>query len=138
MLSMACDYRVMTDGVKRRAWLSMNEVHFGAPWPISFAAIARNKFNDAKLIRKLSLEGHRFTPQEALQVGLLDYVVPDGNTAAVLARAEELADTWSGNAQGGVWGSIKSELYRDVLEVIHKDLRPPHPFHEDEAAKSRL
>jgi hypothetical protein len=26
MLSMACDYRVMTDGAKRRAWLSMNEV----------------------------------------------------------------------------------------------------------------
>ena len=26
MLSLACDYRVMTDGSSRNAWLSMNEV----------------------------------------------------------------------------------------------------------------
>ena len=25
-LAMACDYRVMTDGSKRNAWISMNEV----------------------------------------------------------------------------------------------------------------
>lgn len=28
MLSLACDYRVMTDGTKRNAWLCMNEVGF--------------------------------------------------------------------------------------------------------------
>jgi Delta3-Delta2-enoyl-CoA isomerase len=26
MLSLACDYRVMTDGSKRNAWITMNEV----------------------------------------------------------------------------------------------------------------
>jgi acetyl-CoA carboxylase carboxyltransferase component len=26
MTSLACDYRVMTDGAKRRAWMCMNEV----------------------------------------------------------------------------------------------------------------
>ena len=26
ILAMACDYRVMTDGSKRNAWMSMNEV----------------------------------------------------------------------------------------------------------------
>jgi enoyl-CoA hydratase/carnithine racemase len=26
MLSLACDYRVMTDGTKRNAWVCMNEV----------------------------------------------------------------------------------------------------------------
>ncbi|KAJ3997171.1 ClpP/crotonase-like domain-containing protein [Lentinula boryana] len=137
MLSMACDYRVMTDGSSRRAWLSMNEVHFGAPWPTSFAALVRSKFGTDPLKRKLALEGHRFTPQEGLEVGIVDVVV-NGNTAAVLARAEQLGDQWSLNAQGGVWGTIKSELYRDVLETIHRDIRPPNPLHEDAAAKARL
>jgi Delta3-Delta2-enoyl-CoA isomerase len=137
VLSMACDYRVMTDGSKRRAWLSMNEVYFGAPWPISFAALVQNKFSHAPLKRRMALEGHRFTSQEALDAGIVDYVV-NGDTSAVLARAEELADQWCGNAQGGVWGSIKSELYRDVLETIRKDARPPNPLHEDAAAKAKL
>ncbi|KIK62525.1 hypothetical protein GYMLUDRAFT_41986 [Collybiopsis luxurians FD-317 M1] len=137
MLSMACDYRVMTDGSKRRAWLSMNEVHFGAPWPISFAALVRLKFGSAPLQRKMALEGHRFTPEEALQAGIVDAVV-NGDTAAVLARAEELADQWAGNAQGGVWGSIKKEFARDVLDTIQKDYRPLNPFHEDAAARAKL
>ncbi|KAE9408376.1 ClpP/crotonase [Gymnopus androsaceus JB14] len=137
MLSMACDYRVMTDGSKRRAWLSMNEVHFGAPWPASFASLVRSKFGSDPLKRKIALEGQRFTPQEALEAGIVDYIVA-GDTAAVLTRAEELADQWSVYAQGGVWGSIKAEIYRDVLETIHKDVRPRNPLHEDAAAKARL
>jgi len=137
MLSMACDYRVVTDGSKRRAWLCMNEVHFGAPWPVSFAGLVRSKFGSDPLTRKIALEGHRFTPQEALEAGIVDYLV-NGDTAAVLARAVELAHQWSVNAQAGAWGSIKSEIYRDVLETIHKDIRPRNPLHEDAAAKARL
>jgi enoyl-CoA hydratase/carnithine racemase len=52
------------------------------------------------------LEGHRFTPPEALAAGILDHIVT-GNTAAVLAKAEEVAEGISGNAQAGVWGLIK-------------------------------
>ncbi|KAF9064177.1 ClpP/crotonase-like domain-containing protein [Rhodocollybia butyracea] len=137
MLSMACDYRVMTDGSKRNCWLSMNEVHFGAPWPTSFAVILRSKFGTGLLRREIALEGHRFTPKEAQEAGIVDYIV-NGDTAAVLARAEELADQWSANAQGGVWGTIKTELYRDVLETIRKDVRPANHLHDDAAAKARL
>ncbi|KAF9064176.1 ClpP/crotonase-like domain-containing protein [Rhodocollybia butyracea] len=137
MLSMACDYRVVTDGSKRNCWLSMNEVHVGISLPPSGAAILRSKFGPGLLKRKIALEGHRFTPQEAQEAGIVDYIV-NGGTAAVLARAEELADQWSVNAQGGVWGTIKTELYRDVLETIHKDARPPNHLHDDAAAKARL
>ncbi|KAF5392259.1 hypothetical protein D9757_001511 [Collybiopsis confluens] len=137
MLSLACDYRVTTDGNKRRVWLSMNEIHFGAPWPISFAALIRQKFGSGTLQRKIALEGHRFTPQEALEAGIVDAIV-NGDTAAVLARAEEVADQWAVNAQSGVWGSIKREFARDFLDTIRRDHRPPNPFHEDEAAKAKL
>lgn len=103
---MACDYRVMTDGSKRNAWMCMNEVHFGAPWPLSFAALFRTKVADARVLRKIALEGHRFTPQDALAAGLVDYIV-EGKTDAILAKAEEVAETVSPLAREGVWGIIK-------------------------------
>ncbi|KAF9561946.1 ClpP/crotonase [Agrocybe pediades] len=137
MLSLACDYRVMTDGSSRNAWLCMNEVHFGAPWPLSFTAILMAKIGDHRLHRKIALEGHRYTAPEALADGLLDYIVK-GNTADILAKAEEVADRVSGNAASGVWGLIKSNLYRDALRTIQKDIRLVNPLIDDAAARSRL
>jgi enoyl-CoA hydratase/carnithine racemase len=52
------------------------------------------------------LEGYRFTPPEALEAGFLDHLV-NGNTDAVLAKAEELANSLSSLANEGVWGLIK-------------------------------
>lgn len=64
------------------------------------------KIGDHKLHRKIALEGHRFTPNEALQEGIVDHIVK-GKTVDVLAKAEEVADKFSGNATMGVWGLIK-------------------------------
>jgi len=137
MLALTCDYRVMTDGTKRNAWLCMNEINFGANWPTSFAAILRAKVGDTRIQRKIALEAHRFTPQEAVEIGILDHIVK-GNTEAVLAKAEALADSVGTNAQTGVWGLIKNDLYRDALETIKKELRVTNAFIEDAAAKARL
>ncbi|TFK27168.1 ClpP/crotonase [Coprinopsis marcescibilis] len=137
MLSLACDYRVMTDGRKRNAWLCMNEVHFGARWPLSFAAILRAKFGDHRLQRKIALEGHRFVPSEALAAGILDYIV-EGKTADVLAKAEEVAEVASANARAGVWGLIKNDLYRDTVRAIEQETRLIDASIEDAAAKARL
>uniref|UniRef100_A0A0W0F766 ClpP/crotonase n=1 Tax=Moniliophthora roreri TaxID=221103 RepID=A0A0W0F766_MONRR len=137
MLSLVCDYRVMTDGSKRRAWLCMNEVDFGSGWPTSFGGILLSRIGNGQLQRKIALEGHRFTPREGLEAGIVDHLV-SGNTADVLAKAEEVADQWAGNAQGGVWGVIKMEIYRDALETIRKDPRAVTAASEDAAAKARL
>lgn len=137
MLSLACDYRVMTDGSKRNAWMCMNEVHFGSPWPFSFAAVLRAKFGDVRLQRKIALEGHRFTPQEARDAGLVDYLV-SGNTADVLKAAQEVGERVGALAKGGVWGLIKADLYRDATENIDRDLRPLNVEVDDAAAKARL
>ncbi|EDR08437.1 uncharacterized protein LACBIDRAFT_297096 [Laccaria bicolor S238N-H82] len=137
MLSLACDYRVMTDGSKRNAWLCMNEVHFGAIWPLSFATILRAKVGDHRLQRKIALEGHRFTASEAYADGLLDHIVK-GNTTDILAKAEEVAEKFSANAANGVWGLIKSDLYRDTLEMIRRDTRLMNAQIDDAAAKARL
>lgn len=68
-------------------------------WPHSFATILTAKIGDAQVRRKIALEGHRFTPPEALNAGIVDHIV-SGNTAAVLAKAEELALTVGVKAQG--------------------------------------
>lgn len=137
MLSLACDYRVMTDGTKRNAWLCMNEVHFGAVWPVSFTGVLRAKVGDSNTRRKIALEGHRFTPQDGLKAGFLDHLV-SGSTDDVLAKAEQLADSVSSLANTGVWGLIKADLYRDALEWVAKDRRMTNAFIEDAAAKARL
>jgi len=137
MLSLACDYRVMTDGSKRNVWLCMNEVHFGAVWPLSFAAILRAKVGDHRLHRKIALEGYRFTPKEAYEEGLLDHLTA-GSTADIMTKAEEVADVVAANAREGVWGLIKVDLYRDTLETIGKDLRMKNAIIDDAASKARL
>ncbi|TRM64837.1 ClpP/crotonase-like domain-containing protein [Schizophyllum amplum] len=138
MLSLACDYRVMTDGSKRNAWLCMNEVHFGAPWPHSFPGIMRAKVGDSRVQRRIALEGHRFSPQEALQAGILDELASGGTTADVLAHAEKLAERVSGFAQAGAWGLIKEDLYHDAVKEALKRPQPSSVELADRVAKARL
>ena len=96
----------MTDGAQRRTWMCMNEVDFGAAWPVSFAALVRAKVST---IRSLALEGHRFTPPEARDAGLVDEIVA-GGTQGVLKRAREIAEEKAPKAREGVWGVIKVRL----------------------------
>ena len=127
MLALCCDYRVMTDGSKRNVWMCMNEVrtqtawelrdatnicdqvHFGANWPYPFSYIARAKITDAQVLRRVALEGHRFTPQEALKAGLVDHLV-QGDTEDVLRKAQEVAVVASGQAQAGAYGLIRVSI----------------------------
>jgi enoyl-CoA hydratase/carnithine racemase len=96
----------MADGSARNAWLCMNEVHFGAPWPRSFAALFRAKVADARALRAVALEGARLTPQRAHALGVVDEVGGQ-KTEEVLARAVVLAKGAAPGARSGVWGLIK-------------------------------
>ncbi|KAF9223482.1 ClpP crotonase [Gyrodon lividus] len=129
MLALCCDYRVMTDGSRRRAWMCMNEIHFGAPWPLSFTAMLNAKVSDASTRRRIALEGHRFTPSEAHAAGIVDRLAScsgtgvDLGTDNVLKEAIKFAKEVSGLPKEGVWGAIKTFLYRDCLETVRLDAR---------------
>jgi enoyl-CoA hydratase/carnithine racemase len=73
---------------------------------LSFAALLRAKVSNPRLHRKIALEGHRFTPSEALAAGLVDHIV-QGNTVTIMAKAEEVAESVSPLAKEGAWGLIK-------------------------------
>jgi len=134
MLAICCDYRVMTDGSKRRTWMCMNEVHFGAPWPLSFAAILNAKVSDPSIRRRMALEGHRFTPPEAHAAGIVDRLASCGGAGAdlgtenVLKEALKLAKEVSGLPKEGVWGAIKTNLYKDCLQTVRLDAREHTPL----------
>ncbi|KAG8816852.1 hypothetical protein FRC17_000165 [Serendipita sp. 399] len=140
MLALACDYRIMKS---QKAWLSMNEILFGGPIPRSFSTLFNAKCTDAMVVRKVFLEAHRFTAQEALQVKLVDELV-EGDSDAVFAAAVKLALGVSHLSRLGVYGLIKKEVYNRTLQGISENetVRIVHPPEEDEEfqrkVKSRL
>lgn len=85
------------------------QIHFGSSWPLSFSTTLRIKVGNANLHRKIALEGHRFTPQEALATGLVDRIAPGDSAEAVLQMARELAESVDSLPKGGAWGLIKVE-----------------------------
>ena len=108
--------------------------------------------------RKIALEGHRFTPPEALKAGLIDEVV-DGKTGTegVLARAVAMAHEKAGFAKPGSFGLIRvrvlyscfltlflteiqlqNELWREVVENSKANIVVPDVSMDDAAAKARL
>ncbi|KAI0329073.1 ClpP/crotonase [Cubamyces sp. BRFM 1775] len=137
ILAMACDYRVMTDGSKRNAWMCMNEIHFGATLPLSLASVLKAKAPNPMVLRKIILEGHRFTAKEALSVGLIDRIVA-GDTESVVAEAQSLAGSVSSLPGKGAWGLNRREMYRDVYEGLSRDVLVINPIADDAAARARL
>lgn len=137
ILALSCDYRVMTDGSKRNAWMCMNEIDFGATWPHAFGFIVRAKVTDAQTVRKIALEGHRFTPQEALESRLVDHIVP-GDTEAVLQKAQQVGEAAAGHARSGAWGGIRRGLYTDAVKALRREVDQRSALYDDADAKSRL
>ncbi|KAG1821841.1 ClpP/crotonase-like domain-containing protein [Suillus subaureus] len=129
MLSLVCDYRVMTDGSRRRAWMCMNEIHFGARWPLTFTAVLNAKVGSPVIRRRVALEGHRFTPSEALEAGIVDRLANltgtsvESGTDKVLAEAMKLANEVKILASRGVWSAINACLYKDCLEVLYSGVQ---------------
>ncbi|KAH9945289.1 ClpP/crotonase [Epithele typhae] len=137
-MAMACDYRVMFDGSKRNSWLSMNEIHFGAQIPTGLMAVLQEKAPSPNVYRKIVLEGHRFTPKEALGLGLVDKTSAAADTETLLAEAGALASTLAPLAKSGAWGVNKREMYRTAIRAIGRDTLPTSVRSEDAAAKARL
>jgi hypothetical protein len=103
----------MIDGKKRRAWACMNEVHFGAPIPRNFANLLRAKCSSPHVLRKTALEGARFTPQELMDVEMVDAI--GSSTEDVLAIAQKLGNEHGVIAKTGVWGLIKASQQTKLL-----------------------
>ncbi|KAI0021968.1 enoyl-CoA hydratase/isomerase family protein [Xylariomycetidae sp. FL0641] len=114
MLAMHHDYRVFVDaGGKRRAFLCVNELEFGAPLLPPMASIFRIKVTSPTVYRDLVLEARRFDAPAALQAGLVDAV---GDMEAVMKLVEERALRKRGTT--GIYGRLKAEMYRESVALL--------------------
>jgi len=134
VLALTCDYRVMTSG---RAWCCMNEVEFGAPMPSSMAAVLNYKLPTSKIVRDATLDAHRFTPQELHALGVVD-VLAEGGTDGVLREAYKLAAAKAGRAKTGVYGLMRSDMMKVVVNAAKLDERRIMPVDAAALARARL
>ena len=92
MLAMACDYRVMaaSEG-KKHGTIGLNESQFGILAPPWMAQLTIRTIGFRKAEKALTL-GTLFSPEDALQVGLVDEVV---KSDLVLKRSHEIASQFT-------------------------------------------
>lgn len=114
-LACAHDYRVMN---AKRGYLCMNEIDFGAQLPHGLQQALASKIVHPQTMRKIVLEGHRFSAAEALEAGIVDAVSQDGGAAGTLELAKKLADKVKIKASKDVWGSNKQVIYAPQIAIM--------------------
>ncbi|KAJ3601739.1 hypothetical protein NHX12_032706 [Muraenolepis orangiensis] len=88
LVSMACDYRIMADNP--RYSIGLNETKLGIVAPYWFRDTMANTVGHRTTERALGL-GLLYSPQEALEVGLVDELVPEDQ---VLTTATQTMGKW--------------------------------------------
>lgn len=109
-LALACDYRVMN---RRRGFISMPPVDLGLHFP-GIGALPAAKLQP-QVARKMLLEAHRWTGEEALKDGIVDEIA---EPEEVERRAVEIAKRVAERAKMGVYGILRNELWRGVAEGL--------------------
>ena len=120
MLATAHDYRLAPSP---RGYLCLNELVFGAPLRPQMASLFRAKMPPATF-RKLVLEAHRFTGDEAVAAGIADGLAPAGPGAASVLDAglKFVADhALLEKPRSGIYGTLKAEMYKGLVAEMSGD-----------------
>ncbi|KAM0263783.1 hypothetical protein ACHAQJ_001101 [Trichoderma viride] len=112
MLAMAHDYRLAPSP---KGFICLNEVLFGAALQPPMASLFRAKLPSNAVFRKVALEGHRFTGQEAVDNGVADALAPGGLDDALKFIADK---NLLEKPKAGVYGTIKTEIYKDLVREL--------------------
>ncbi|MEP0829446.1 MAG: enoyl-CoA hydratase/isomerase family protein [bacterium] len=108
ILALMADYRIMTESNGKMA---LNEVTFGAALFAGAVEMLRYAVGN-KNAAELLLSGKMFTPQQAQNLGLVDYLVPEPELAAAAQRkAEEM-----GRYYGPNYAALKGLLRYPIVE----------------------
>lgn len=115
MLAMSHDYRLAPSP---RGFICLNELLFGAPLKPAMAAIFRHKLPSPSVLRTVALEAHRFTGPEAVAIGIADALAPEGLADALrFVQDRQLLE----KPKSGVYGTIKAELYKDLIAELRAE-----------------
>ncbi len=106
VIACACDYRIMSDG---KGKIGVPELRVGVPFPPVALEIIRSVV-PARFVSRLIYLGALYGPGEALDIGLIDDVVPSEN---LLAHACDVAERLA---------AIPSETFRVTKEQLRRPL----------------
>jgi enoyl-CoA hydratase/carnithine racemase len=70
-----------------------------------------------KIARKMLLEAHKWTGEEALADGIVDFVAPPEEMFDV---AFKLAEKWAPKAKMGVYGVLRNELWGEASKKLQR------------------
>jgi enoyl-CoA hydratase/carnithine racemase len=105
-LALSLDYRVMRED---RGWISISEVDVGVPIPAPMMEILHTKLS-ATTVRDAVLTGKRYTANDALISGVIDYTATTDN---LLAKATALAANLA-SKEPSIFKRLKRTLYGDL------------------------
>ena len=111
-LALSCDYRIMNS---KRGFFSMPPVNLGLHFD-GIGTLPKLKLRP-QIARKMLLEAHKWTGEEAVTDGIVDEVAAPEK---MRERAVEVAKEHAGRAKMGVYGLLRSELWGDALEKFKR------------------
>jgi len=113
VIALACDYRIMAEG---KFIVGLNEVPVGIIVPNSIFKLYSFWLGQASAARNL-LEGKLFSPDEALQAGLVDELV---NPASILTAAERKIRKYMA-MEANTWSASKLNIRKDLIAATAAD-----------------
>lgn len=108
LLTLAHDYRVMNG---QRGFWQMPPVNLGLHHA-GIGSLVRAKLGP-RVARKVLLEGHKYTSQEAAEDGIVDVLAQPSD---MLVEAVKLAKSWKSKAKMGVYGMLRNELWGEASQ----------------------
>ncbi|KAH8879726.1 ClpP/crotonase [Thozetella sp. PMI_491] len=109
-LALAHDYRVMNTS---RGFLCMPPVDLGLSFP-GIGTLPRLKLRPT-IARKMLLEAHRWTAEEALADDIVDAT---GQFEELLPISIRIAEKWAEKGKAGVYGVLRDELYGEASKAL--------------------
>ena len=113
VLALCADYRIMAEG---EFIIGLNEVPVGLVVPESIFDLYSFWLGEAVAYRSL-LEGKLFNPSEALQVGLVDEVVPFNKIQQTAIRKLKSFSQFNRSA----WGSSKTNFKKKLVAKLNHE-----------------
>ncbi|KGQ10131.1 hypothetical protein BBAD15_g4542 [Beauveria bassiana D1-5] len=129
MLAMAHDYRLAPSP---RGFFCLPELTYGLPLTPAMASLFRHKLPSAAVLRDLALEAGQLTGPQIVDLGIADALAPTPADAWKFIADRKLAE----KAKPGVYGTIKSELYKDLIKELRGEgLEREEQRHRDDGDK---
>lgn len=115
-----------------RGYLSMPPVNLGLHFP-GIGTLPRLKLHP-QVARKMLLEAHRWTGQEALEDGIVDAVASPEQMFDV---AMEVARKWAPKAKMDVYSLLRNELWGEAARSF-REISYVHGKRNDRPARAKI